>query len=434
MSTTDSVPLRALYYPYSRSVSETTLKRAILLYDEILFVDPMSSRVRAGLFDVEQHLSYLPRDAATSLAKEWDLVSERYNLLEREGLLRLTDPAGAVEDPATGQLIADALRADLADASVRDLFSAGYPRMWSMLRTRIPVPAFAHLAHQIPARVLSQPARVLSQPVGRGGTPFVMYLDGHPAATPNLGGVVLPDDGRDYAALLPYVAGSSIATSTALALALSETAVPLTDSDAHFRLLSVRMARAAASAPSASQVPGLALRFEGTSAQKTALVQQRVVDSVISHDDLAALSLEECLQYRQNTAEERKQFRDFIRDVVRTTYAQPWSPEIEAQIEERIAAARNEISDHAGKMRDAYRNLFNRTLVALAVSGAPALLTTVFPIVSPLTALLFGGGPLTAILTEPVKELLTLWAERDRRTSSLAYLMDLPKTSSPDSP
>jgi anti-sigma-K factor RskA len=166
-------------------------------------------------------------------------------------------------------------------------------------------------------------------------------------------------------------------------------------------------------------------------AQKTVLVLERVVDSVISHEDLAALSLEECLQYRENTAEERRQFRDFLRDIAGTTYAQPWSPEIEAQIEERIVAARNEISDHAKKMRDAYRSLFKRTLVALAVSAAPALVTTVFPIISPLTALLFGGGPLTAILTEPVKDLLTLWAERDQRTSSLAYLMDLPKASSP---
>jgi hypothetical protein len=80
-------------------------------------------------------------------------------------------------------------------------------------------------------------------------------------------------------------------------------------------------------------------------------------------------------------------------------------------------------------MRDAYRSLFKRTLVGLAVSAAPALLTTIFPVVSPLTVLLFGGGQLRAMLTEPVKSLLTQWTDRDRATSSLAYLMDLPKAS-----
>ena len=426
MSAADVTAWRALYYPYSRTVNETTLKRAVLLYDEILFVDPMSSRVRAGLFDVQQHLPYLPPNAATALTEEWNLVSKRYDLLEREGLLRLVDPAEAVEGAATGQLIADALGADLADRSIPALFSPGYPRMWSMLRTRIPGPAFDHLVHQMPARVLSGADPGFP-------TPVALYIDGHPGATPNLVGVTIPDDGRDYAALLPYVAGSSIATSTALALARSEGAVPLTDSEAHSRLLSVRMARAAAAAPSASQVAGLTARPDGPRAHKIAQVQQRVVDSVISHGDLAALSLEECLLYRERTAEERTQFRDFLRDVVRTTHAQPWSPEIDDQVEERIRAARQEISGHAKTMRDTYRSLFKRSLVGLAVSSAPALLTTVFPVVSPLTALLFGGGPLTAILSDPVRDLLTLWAKRDRATSSLAYLMDLP-TASPTAP
>ena len=43
------------------------------------------------------------------------------------------------------------------------------------------------------------------------GGPVALYIDGDPRATPSLGGVVLPDDGREYAALLPYVAGSSLA-------------------------------------------------------------------------------------------------------------------------------------------------------------------------------------------------------------------------------
>jgi hypothetical protein len=415
-----AAPFRALYYPYSRTVNETTLKRAVLLYDEILFVDPMSSRVRAGMFDVEQQLPYLPANVATAIAMEWEAVSGRYGLLEREGLVRLVDPAGVVESPRTGELIAHALHADLADPGLRDLFADGYPHMWSMQRTRIPEPAFRHLVHQMQERVLGSAAT-------HGGK--ALYTDGHPAATPTTRGVVLPDDGREYAAVLPYLAGSSIATSTALALTLSEDAVPLTDSDAHFRLLSVRMARAAAAAPLVDRVPGLTPRPDGARTQKTALVQQKIVDSVVSHADLEALSLEDCLRYRERTADERAQFRAFLHDVVRTAYAQPWSPQIEAQIQERIDAARREVSDHAKSMRDAYRSLFKRTLVGLAVSAAPALLTTIFPVVSPLTVLLFGGGQLTAMLTEPVKSLLTQWTDRDRATSSLAYLMDLPKAS-----
>ncbi|WNI19374.1 hypothetical protein [Actinacidiphila sp. ITFR-21] len=66
-------------------------------------------------------------------------------------------------------------------------------------------------------------------------------------------------------------------------------------------------------------------------------------------------------------------------------------------------------------------------MTGLAVTAAPALLATVFPAVSPFTVLLFGGGPLTAIVQGPVREVLSRWRKRDRRTSSLANSMDLPK-------
>jgi signal transduction histidine kinase len=222
------------------------------------------------------------------------------------------------------------------------------------------------------------------------------------------------------------VAGSSLATSTALAIALAEHAIPVTDSDAHFRLLSLRMARAATAASRAPLIPGLRAQPNPARGQKTALVERRIVDSVVSHEDLAALSLEDCLRYRERTTEERAQFREFLHDVVNTVQAEPWSPEVVPQIEERLTAARQEIRDHVGALRDTYRSLFHRTLAGLAVTAAPALLATVFPVVSPLTVLLFGGGPLTAVLQEPVRELLAHWWNRDRGTSSLSYLMDLP--------
>jgi hypothetical protein len=34
--------LKALYFPFSRCFSELTLKRAVLLFDELIFVDPIA--------------------------------------------------------------------------------------------------------------------------------------------------------------------------------------------------------------------------------------------------------------------------------------------------------------------------------------------------------------------------------------------------------
>ena len=60
----------------------------------------------------------------------------------------------------------------------------------------------------------------------------------------------------------------------------------------------------AAAAPLVDRVPGLTPRPDGARTQKTALVQQKIVDSVVSHADLEALSLEDCLRYRERTADE----------------------------------------------------------------------------------------------------------------------------------
>jgi hypothetical protein len=65
-------------------------------------------------------------------------------------------------------------------------------------------------------------------------------------------------------------------------------------------------------------------------------------------------------------------------------------------------------------------------LTGLAVTSAPALVAAIFPFALPLTLLLFGGGPLTTIVADPVNELATMWATREAQTSGLAYLMDLP--------
>jgi hypothetical protein len=38
----DRPTLKALYFPFSRCLSPLTLKRALLLFDEIIFIDPIA--------------------------------------------------------------------------------------------------------------------------------------------------------------------------------------------------------------------------------------------------------------------------------------------------------------------------------------------------------------------------------------------------------
>ncbi|WP_182884435.1 hypothetical protein [Microbispora sp. H10885] len=419
--------LRALYYPFSRTLQETTLKRAILLYDEVLFIDPKSARVRAGLYDVEQHQQYLPGSAAHRLSAEWTQIADRYALLESEGLVRFVDPGPVIEQGSVDQLITGAMQADMLDQQVIDLF-AGQPPTWSMLRSRIPASALQFLSHQYTPRVLypentRRPFEVID------GLGHALFADGKPNQEFSLPGwqkrSAVPQE-REWAAVLPYYLGSSIATTTALAMSVETVAVPLTDSDAHFRLLSARFARAAEIGPTLANIPGLRRASSQAAAQKYALVEQRIIDSVLDKEALDALSLEQCLRYREETADERRQFRSHLASIVRKVASQPWSPRIEDEIDEAIQEARRELDDHKEALRSAYRSLFKRTVVGLSVTSAPVLLTTLFPGVSPLLALLLGGGTFSGILSEPIKDVVNIWLDRTKSENGLAYLMKLP--------
>lgn len=420
----DEKRLRAIYFPYSRTLDEVTLKRAVLLYDEILFVDPKTPKVRAGLYDVAQHQQYLPDDAAEALANEWSRISERYSVLEDAELLRFVDPSPVLEQQAVDELITGHLQADMLDQQVIDLFADHAPT-WSMLRSRIPSSALQFLSHQYTPRVLydenvHRPFDVID---GQG---YALFADGKPDQGFSLPGWqegrARPDD-REWAAVVPFYLGSSIATSTALAVAVDTGAVPLTDSDAHFRLLSARFVRAAAKPTPVSDMPGLTATFSPAAAQKRALVEQRLVDSVLSRQDLESLSLVDVLRYRDETTEERQQYRTHVAEIVHRIRSQPWSPEVEAEIEGELRAAEKAMQARSTAMKTIYTKLFKRTAIGLAVSSTPVLLTALFPGVSALWALLLGSGTLSGVLAEPIKELASTWSDRQPDESGLAYLM-----------
>ena len=97
--------LSAIYYPFARCVDEGTLKRAILLYDHLMFVDPKTPKVRAGLYSVSNHQPYLPWNAAQQLAEEWQQIENRYDLLFKEGLVSFFNPSHLLEKSTVDELI-----------------------------------------------------------------------------------------------------------------------------------------------------------------------------------------------------------------------------------------------------------------------------------------------------------------------------------------
>src|SRR5260370_28770916 len=97
--------------------------------------------------------------------------------------------------------------------------------------------------------------------------------------------------------------------------------------------------------PDMARIPGLTRVFSPAAAQAMQLVELRVFDAVLSSEDLAALSIEDCLRYREKTADERSQFRKYLAEVVSHLRHDVWSAEIENEISEEIERAQREIND-----------------------------------------------------------------------------------------
>src|SRR5918999_2584760 len=100
---------QALYFPFSRSLDETALKQAVLLYDELLFVDPVSPEARHDLYVHEARAAHVdPR-----IMNAWLAAADHYRLLDQEGIARTVD-ASVLRDPGfEDALVAAGLAVDI---------------------------------------------------------------------------------------------------------------------------------------------------------------------------------------------------------------------------------------------------------------------------------------------------------------------------------
>lgn len=233
--------LTGLHYPFTLPLSDETLERALQLFDRVLFIDPLTPRVRAGRYSERTHMPYLPLDAVVWQRLDWESSSRTLDPLISAGSVEYLDPTPLLDDEPTHQAMTASLQADMARHETFDLFAAS-PVGWCVLRSRIPRSTFPFLHHQYSARVLSESniRRPFSSELGlhaliADGKPDQEFsLPPHPGSRPEV------DD--EYACVLPYYLGSSLAVSLTHAICVSIDAIPFTDSAVHASLLKMRFA------------------------------------------------------------------------------------------------------------------------------------------------------------------------------------------------
>jgi len=106
-------PLRALYYPFSRCLDENHLKRLILVFDEVWFLDALAQHAQLQYGNVDLWFSrhplalvnacasgvrYFRRDFNDELARQdWNRIRDSYQLLLSKGLINSYNPTRLVQ-------------------------------------------------------------------------------------------------------------------------------------------------------------------------------------------------------------------------------------------------------------------------------------------------------------------------------------------------
>ena len=269
--------LSGLYYPFSRCIDSTALKRLLLVFDRVGFLDPVTDEGwRANLLD-----DLAREDDARFAAYRESLFSPIQELME-EGFVQVHSPADfpglnstEVASAAVSDLMDHDWRRLAADPSRYALFAeeaSGRP-IWQIFQDKIPSSFVdASAEHE-----------ELRQHVVWRGT-------------------------RTSAWGLSYEAGSALALNSHLAAASSLGFSPVTDSELHHHLLMRKLARTlAAGVP---EPESGAFATGENFAHATAI---RVLREVVPDRILQASSFEDVVKFRDQTSGARREFVDALR-------------------------------------------------------------------------------------------------------------------------
>ena len=120
----DVITFLALYYPYSRCLRETDLKRMLLIFDQICFVDPLSRDLahwpgQYPVYNQAMHIRIMqdsdrlredPRGFGSHIPVhqrgiekdfnlwDWFAIGDTYSYLAKQGVVRLLDPTPIVRE------------------------------------------------------------------------------------------------------------------------------------------------------------------------------------------------------------------------------------------------------------------------------------------------------------------------------------------------
>lgn len=124
--------MNCLYFPYSRCIDLNSLKKALLLFDKIYFLDTLSVEIRQALIREGSHFS----EFKVLSEENQKYLASTYNYLREEELIGFIDPTELLR--SHDLLLSQNIINDLRNEEYYQYATGYYDKEWTVLRTRLP--------------------------------------------------------------------------------------------------------------------------------------------------------------------------------------------------------------------------------------------------------------------------------------------------------
>jgi hypothetical protein len=420
--------IAALYFPYSRPLAVSTLKKSVLIFDELIFLDHLPWFVRQAILDTKNDTQ--------------EPVAEALDYLMGEDFVKIVDPRPQLKEfdlLLTLNVASDMKDPEYLRASISDDVSA-----WSVLRDRLPAtfldffyPGAGTFSESISLQALIKAGGRVEEIRDERDRKFAEFRWSGISSEEALAALVdrysMVVGGNPHMELKSYEVPSLQASSLRIAEALlhcSESGrIPFTDSDAHKRLLALKTVRAEGVLQGSDALP-LDIPFERDAGDaRLRDLEIRLLEMLLPAQELERRTVRELLEYRRSHGEALERMRASLAQVADSMQEGPLSSSVET---DRLI--RSKILPEIQKARNDFLEEYEKNMgyitakSAMVVGGA-------------LTASLLGGlnawqilGACAAAeagyLTTKGNELLVdNWrAIRRRKRSAYAYFTELRAT------
>lgn len=420
--------LKCLYYPYSRPRADEAIKRALLLFDEIAFLDSQPEFIRRALSRRDLRGDTIDADAVDAAVA--------YGV--REGVIRTIDTSAVIENH--GSIITAATVADVGDDRFAAIALRGGTGIWSMLKERLPegfLGAFYPGAGTFMESVtLQEIAGAAERTPNLQDFSTMRWGSLEPeAAWKMLGahrGYRFVVGGNPHMQLqsyeVPFLPASSLRINEALLVAAAEGYVPFTDSVVHDRLLRVKAlnARSSGHKPNSPSIAELASEHADQAA-----LSWLVLDKLVSSEQLDHLSFEDILRYRAanqlSLSRLRRSLATLSDQLAEATDLRRAEKGIDSLIDRKILA---EVEKAQQDVANSWQDFIDAALIRTARGAVPAVAVSALAGMDLIGIVLAAAAAGAAVLGGTIANdaIGLMQARRKSERHDFSYLTNLSRT------